>query len=122
MGRASRGKLSYFKGRAAEDQIAAAYARNGFDIVERRWKTKDGEIDLIAKHGAKLYFIEVKSSSTFEKAVEQITSKQKQRIHDAALSYLADKVGNLDAECRFDAALVDGAGKIKVMPGALLVS
>jgi putative endonuclease len=122
MDRASRGKLSYFKGQAAEDQIAAAYERNGFDVVERRWKTKDGEIDLIAKYGEKFYFIEVKSSSTFDKAIEQITPKQQQRIHDAALTYLADKVGNLDTECRFDAALVDGAGKIKIMPGVLLAS
>ncbi len=122
MCKSSRGKLSYFKGQAAEDQIAAAYQRCGFDIVERRWKTKDGEIDLVAKHNAKIYFIEVKSSSTFEKAVEQITPRQQQRIHDAALSYLAEKVGNLDTECRFDAALVNDAGKIKVLPGALLAA
>ena len=77
---------------------------------------------LIAKYGEKFYFIEVKSSSTFDKAIEQITPKQQQRIHDAALTYLADKVGNLDTECRFDAALVDGAGKIKIMPGVLLAS
>ena len=99
MDKQSRGKLSYLQGQAAEDQIAAAYVRNGFDIVERRWKTKNGEIDLVAKHDAKIYFIEVKSSSTFDKAVEQITPRQQQRIHDAALSYLADKVGNLDTEC-----------------------
>ena len=122
MDRSTRGKLSYLKGQAAEDQIAAAYERNGFDIVERRWKTKDGEIDLVAKHGSKIYFIEVKSSSTFDKAVEQITPFQQQRIHDAALSYLADKVGTLDTDCRFDAALVDGAGNIKILPGALLAA
>ncbi len=120
MDKASRGKNSYLKGQAAEDQIAAAYVRSGFDIVERRWKTKEGEIDLVAKHGSKIYFVEVKSSSTFETAVEQITPRQQQRIHDAALQYLAQKAGALDTECRFDAALVDATGKIKVMPGALL--
>lgn len=120
MDRSSRGKLSYVKGQAAEDQIAAAYVRNGFEVVERRWKTKDGEIDLVARHKSKLYFIEVKSSSTFEKAIEQITPAQKLRIQNAALHYLADKCESLDVECRFDAALVDGAGNIKVMPGALI--
>lgn len=122
MDRSTRGKLSYLKGHVAEDQIAAAYERRGFDIVERRWKTKNGEIDLVAKHKSKIYFIEVKSSSTFDKAVEQITPRQQQRIHDAALTYLAEKVGNLDTDCRFDAALVDGAGNIRVLPGALLAA
>ena len=91
MDKAVRGKLSYLKGQAAEDQIAAAYLRNGFDIVERRWKTKEGEIDLVAQHGDKLYFVEVKSSTTFASALDQITPRQQQRIHDAALQYLAQK-------------------------------
>ncbi len=75
MCKSSLGKLSYFKGHAAEDQVAIAYERNGFEMVERRWKTKVGEIDLVAKHKSKIYFIEVKLSSSFEKAVEQITPR-----------------------------------------------
>jgi len=122
MDKSARGHQSYLKGKAAEDRIALAYERNGFDIVERRWKTRDGEIDLVAKHGRKIYFIEVKSSTSFESAVEQITPRQQQRIQNAALSYLAQKVGCLETDCRFDAALVDGMGKIKVMPGALIAA
>ena len=120
MCKSSLGKLSYLKGHAAEDQVVIAYERNGFEIVERRWKTKEGEIDLVAKHKSKIYFIEVKSSSSFDKAVEQITPRQQERIQNAALQYLADKVGTLDVDCRFDAALVNDVGKIKVMPGALI--
>ena len=44
MDKSSLGKLSYIKGHAAEDQVAIAYERNGFEIVERRWKTKVGEM------------------------------------------------------------------------------
>lgn len=122
MDRATNGKLSYLKGQAAENQIALAYERNGFEIVDRRWKSKDGEIDLVARHDQKLYFIEVKSSKTFDSAVQQITPRQQKRIHDCALQYLAEKAGRIDVDCRFDAALVDGAGRIKVLPGALLAA
>nr|WP_325252308.1 YraN family protein [Amylibacter sp.] len=122
MDRATNGRLSYLKGQAAENQIALAYERNGFEIVDRRWKSKDGEIDLVARHDQKLYFIEVKSSKTFDSAVQQITPRQQKRIHDCALQYLAEKAGRIDVDCRFDAALVDGTGRIKVLPGALLAA
>jgi putative endonuclease len=122
MSRAQTGQLSHFKGKNAEIQIAQAYAQNGFEVVEQRWKTQDGEIDLIARHNDKIYFVEVKSSSTFESALAQITPKQQARIHNAALSYLAQLPSGLETECRFDAALVDGAGRIKVLPGALLAA
>lgn len=122
MDRATNGRLSYLKGQAAENQIALVYERNGFEIVDRRWKSKDGEIDLVARHDQKLYFIEVKSSKTFDSAVQQITPRQQKRIHDCALQYLAEKAGRIDVDCRFDAALVDGTGRIKVLPGALLAA
>ena len=122
MDRLNSGKLSNLKGQIAEDQIAQAYARNGFEIVDRRFKTREGEIDIVARHKKKLYFIEVKSSKTFQSALDQITPRQQQRIHDCALNYLAEKAGNLDIDCRFDAALVDGSGRIKVLPGALLAA
>ncbi|WP_069298797.1 YraN family protein [Neptunicoccus sediminis] len=122
MDRAANGKLSYLKGQAAEGQVARAYERNGFEIVDRRWKSKDGEIDLVARHKEKLYFIEVKASTTFDTAVQQITPRQQNRIHNCALQYLAEKAGHLDVDCRFDAALVDGKGRIKVLPGVLLAA
>jgi putative endonuclease len=120
MSSSKQGQLSFYKGLNAEDRIADAYVRNGFEIVQRRWKTSDGEVDLVAKHQDKLYFIEVKCSKTFDSAIAQITPAQKQRIRNAAMGYLAQTHGNLDVECRFDAALVDGRGFIRILPGALL--
>lgn len=114
------GKISYLKGLAAEDIVARAYARNGFEIIERRWKTKEGEVDLVARHRNKLYFVEVKSSKTFEGAASRITPQQQKRIQNAALQYLAQKAKTLDVDCRFDAALVDAAGQVKVLPGAFI--
>jgi putative endonuclease len=114
------GKKSYLKGLAAEDIVARAYEKSGFEIVERRWKTKEGEVDLVARHKRKLYFIEVKNSSTFEKAAVRITPRQQKRIHDSALRYLAEKAQTIDVDCRFDAALVDQVGRVKVLPGAFM--
>lgn len=122
MDKKHQGTLSHLKGEVAEQQIVDAYIRCGFQIVERRWKTAEGEIDIIAQHENKFYFIEVKSSSTFEKAVERITPLQCQRIQNAALVYLSQKKANLEIECRFDAALVDGKGRIKVLAGALIAA
>ena len=114
------GQVSYLKGLAAEDIVARAYERNGFDVVERRWKTKEGEVDLVAKHKDKLYFIEVKNSRSFDQAALRITPRQQKRIQNAALLYLAEKAQTIDVDCRFDAALVDGAGRVKVLPGAFM--
>ncbi len=114
------GKISYLKGIAAEEIVARAYVRNGFDVVERRWKTKEGEVDIVARHQDKLYFVEVKNSKSFERAAARITPRQQKRIQNAALQYLAQKAKTLDVDCRFDAALVDGAGRVKVLPAAFI--
>ncbi|MCP5085952.1 MAG: YraN family protein [Rhodobacteraceae bacterium] len=114
------GKSSYFKGIAAEEMVASVYRQNGFEVIEKRWKTREGEIDLVARHANKYYFVEVKSSSSFERAAERITPRQQQRIQNAALEYLAERARTVDVDCRFDAAIVDASGSVKVIPGAFL--
>lgn len=114
-----QGHANRAKGAMAEDQVAEAYRRNGFEIVERRFRVREGEIDLIARHAGKIYFVEVKSSATHEQAVDMITSCQRRRIRQAALRYLAKTAKTVDVDCRFDAALVDASGRLKVIPDAL---
>ncbi|MEM7440871.1 MAG: YraN family protein [Pseudomonadota bacterium] len=117
--RRQRGKTNYHKGIMAENQVADAYRRSGFDVIDTRYKTPDGEIDVVARHGDKLYFVEVKSSRTHASACQMITPRQQKRIHDAALHYIADKAKTMDVDCRFDAALIDAQGRLKVLPGAI---
>ena len=116
------GLLSYQKGLSAEDSVVRAYRKAGFDILSRRWKSAEGEIDLIAGHNKKLYFVEVKASKTHDSAARNLTSTQQNRIQNAALRYIDQEVGHLDVECRFDVALVDGSGKTKVLPGAFVAN
>jgi putative endonuclease len=112
------GARSYLKGMAAEEQVCLLYLKNGFEILHRRWRTREGEIDLIARHDNRIYFVEVKHSKTFERAAESLLGRQKARIRAAALAFLASLTDRLDVDCRFDAALVDGSGKIRVLPNA----
>lgn len=114
------GQTSYLKGLAAEDIVARAYERCGFDVLERRWKTREGEVDIVARHKDKIYFVEVKSSRSFDQAALRITPRQQERIQNAALLYLAEKAKTVDVDCRFDAALVDGSGRVKVLPNAFM--
>lgn len=118
--RSRRGQINFHKGLLAEDQVADAYRRSGFDIVERRWKSPEGELDLVAEHAGKIYFVEVKASRTHDRAAEHITPRQQRRIQRAAMCYLAQRANTVDVDCRFDAALVDGQGRLKVLPNAFL--
>lgn len=111
--------ISYHAGLAAEKSVASKYARCGFEIVAERFKTDGGEIDVIARHHEKLYFIEVKKSKTFERAAEALGAKQMQRIQNASQRYLQKMNLPLETEMRFDVALVDGQGFIKVIPNAI---
>lgn len=72
----------------------------GYKILERRYKTKLGEIDIIAQKNNFICFIEVKARK--KKNNEVLTSKQRERITDAAKHYIARKVQYNDLNYRFD--------------------
>ncbi|MDG1020506.1 MAG: YraN family protein [Emcibacteraceae bacterium] len=61
----------------------------GYSILEIRYKTKVGEIDIIAKKKNVTIFCEVKARADFESAVYSITDKQKLRIRKAAEQYMS---------------------------------
>ena len=112
------GAVSYHAGRCAEDQVAQIYQRSGSPVVARRWRGMSGEIDVIARDGDEVIFIEVKQSSTHAAAAEHLTERQMQRICLAASEYLGGEPNGLNTRSRFDVALVDGFGRIEILQNA----
>lgn len=96
-------------GGAAEEQAARFLAARGLAIVGRNFRTRLGEIDLIARDGATLVFVEVRrraSSASFGGAAGSIDARKRRRLEAAARLYLA----RLQAEpaCRFDVVALQG--------------
>jgi putative endonuclease len=96
------------KGEAAESLAAAFLARNGLHITLRNYRCRFGEIDLIARDGATLVFVEVRSRRTegYGGAAESITAAKRARLIRAARHYLAAEPQA--APARFDAVLIRG--------------
>jgi putative endonuclease len=94
-------------GAAAEALAADFLIARGLTIVERNFRCRTGEIDLIARERETLVFVEVRlrRSAAFGGAAASITTAKRQRIARAARFYL----GTLGQEppCRFDAILLD---------------
>ena len=95
-------------GISGEDLACAELQRRGYAIVERRYRTRFGEIDIIAKDGLTIVFVEVKARKTqeFGGAAAAMTGWKQRRIARMAVAYLACQ--NLhDCPCRFDVVAID---------------
>jgi len=100
----SQKEKTYDKGLWAED-IAATYLKmKGYKILERRYKTPYGEIDLIARKKDIIAFVEVKARKTLDQALESITPKMRERISQAAGLYT--QTVTEDVGFRFDVMAV----------------
>lgn len=113
-----RGKRSYLAGLAAEDQVARHYSGGGMPVCARRWRGRAGEIDIIARDGDKVVFIEVKQSRTHDEAAAHLTPWQMQRIWNTAEEFLAGEPQGALTDVRIDVALVDGLGRIEILQNA----
>lgn len=113
-----RGAVNHHSGMSAEIRIAQDYERRGFPTDRQRWRGKSGEIDLIARDGDGLIFVEVKKSRTFSRAAERISRAQMRRIYASAEEYLGTQPRGQLTDVRFDVALVDGQGAIQVIENA----
>ena len=112
------GARSYHAGRVAEDSVAQHYARSGREIAARRWRGRSGEIDIIARDGEGIVFIEVKASATHARAAERVSPRQQARIYGAAAEFLGAQPRGMLTEARFDVALVDAMGRIAIIENA----
>ncbi|HMR30007.1 MAG TPA: YraN family protein [Geminicoccaceae bacterium] len=89
-------------GRAAETAAAWLLRLKGFRILERRFATPVGEIDLVACRGDLLLFVEVKRRGELAAASEALLPGQQQRVARAAEIYLQRRPAARSMRCRFD--------------------
>lgn len=96
------------RGKDAEARAARYLEGCGLHIVERNYRSRYGEIDLIARDGVTLVFVEVRarSSNAFGGAAASITAAKRQKLTRTALHYLAG--AGRTPQCRFDAVLLAG--------------
>jgi putative endonuclease len=94
------------KGLVAEHLAAWHLRLRGWRIVAQRFKTPVGEIDLIARRGKQLAFIEVKARRHRHDAASAIHIKNQQRVVRAAQWFLSAHPKYADYTQRFDACLV----------------
>lgn len=107
--RKARGAKAHRTGVLAEEGAARFLEAQGYDILARRHRTPHGEIDLIARDGAVLVFVEVKARPSRAEAAHSLTARQWARLEGAALHYTAE-TEQAQAEMRFDVVLVSGDG------------
>ncbi|MEO9574825.1 MAG: YraN family protein [Lentilitoribacter sp.] len=116
--RESRGRISYLAGLAAEDRVAAAYRARAYVLLEKRWRGKRGEIDLIFADGDGVVMVEVKASDSIETAMSHITRRQVRRLFATAEEYVGTRQKGSLTDIRFDVALMDQHGQVCVLENA----
>jgi putative endonuclease len=90
-------------GRYGEDVAARHLADAGLEIVERNWRCREGEIDIVAREHSVLVFCEVKtrSSELFGLPAEAVTRRKADRLRRLAYLWLQERQVRV-AEIRFD--------------------
>ncbi len=94
------------RGRRAEDAAAIFLQQHGLTLVERNYHCRFGEIDLIARDGGTLVFVEVRmrASDAFGGAAASITAAKREKLLRTARHYLSGLART--PACRFDALLI----------------
>jgi putative endonuclease len=107
-------------GTKGEDVAAAWYVKQGYEVVARNWRCREGELDLIVRSGRTYVFCEVKTrtSTAFGAPVEAITRDKQMRIRRLAARWLEDGAPGPAKDIRFDVASVLGPREVEVLEGA----
>jgi putative endonuclease len=98
-------------GKSGEELACTELQRRGYAILDRRYRTRFGEIDIVARDGDVTVFIEVKARAgrTFGDGAAAVTTWKQRRVAQMAVDYVA-RHGLHDRPCRFDVVVVDFVG------------
>jgi putative endonuclease len=110
-------------GIAGEDAVAEWYEAAAYEVLDRNWRCRDGELDLVVRRDSTLVFCEVKTraSTRFGAPVEAVTATKQRRLRTLASRWLAEHDARRRT-LRFDVASVtrasDGELVVEVLEGA----
>jgi putative endonuclease len=109
-------------GKTGEDLACQELERRGYAIVARRYRRRGGELDIIARDGTTMVFVEVKAREgrAFGEASEAVTAHKRLKITRLALDYLM-RHHLTNCPCRFDVVSIHfdaGEAAIEVFQGA----
>jgi len=107
-------------GGQGEDAASALLVRHGMRIVARNYRTRFGEVDIVARDGESLVFVEVRlrADSRFGGAAASVGARKQARIAAAARQFLRDTRSNLP--CRFDVVAIE-AGEARWLRAAFSI-
>ncbi len=111
-------------GELGETLACEELRRRGYAILERRYRTRYGEIDIVARHGDVLVFVEVKARAgdTFGSGPAAVTGYKQRRVARMAADFLVRRRLS-ERPCRFDVVSVAVGGespRIEVFAGAFM--
>lgn len=108
-------------GKMGEEKAVEYLIQSGYVILERNWRMKHKEIDIICTDGDLLVIVEVKSRKVPEERPDELLDRRKRHnLLCAGESYL--KTRGIDKELRFDLILITGVeGKVEHIPGAITI-
>jgi putative endonuclease len=104
------------RGASAEERAVALLVRKGYRIVERNYRSKLGELDIVARDGTTLVFVEVRSRHTaaFGSALEAVGPRKRAKVSRVAMQYVAWRRPAF-ARARFDVVAITGRELVHVV-------
>ncbi len=105
-------KNTKVKGAAGEDKACKFLCENGYSIIERNWRTRTGEIDIIARKGDTIVFVEVKAlpNGTADMLAKELGKTKQQRILKSSKRFLLKYRQYNYCYIRYDVIVVDMPG------------
>jgi putative endonuclease len=96
-------------GASSEDRAASLLLRSGMRIVERNYRCKVGELDIVALDGSTLVFVEVRSrqSTTYGSALEAVGWHKRRKVSRVAQQYIGARAPRFET-ARFDVVAITG--------------
>ncbi len=114
-------------GRAGEEAAVAFLKKKGYRILERNVRSRSGEIDIVARHGGTVCFLEVRTRrgvATHALPLESVDARKQRRLAGLAMAYLKRR-GWWARRARFDVVSVlmdEGRPRIAVVQNAFSLS